>query len=320
MATKSTTHTERGAYTDYGTVVGAFHSPAEAQRAVRELKAAGFDDSQIGIASRGEEGDFEKQAEGNKAGEGAAIGATAGLGAGALWGLGIVAGVLPAIGPVIAGGALAAIIASAAGTAVAGGLIGGLVGMGIPEEEAEYYHGEFEQGRTIVTVKASGADAIKARRIMDQSNAYDFRRRESEYARNPRAQERMDAEGRMVARKEILNVDKHAHDVGEAKVRKEVHTETKHMDVPVKREELVVERTPLHGQEVGEIGSGTEEERIRLREEEVNVGKRTVGKEAVKVGKRTTTEKKPVDVELKEEEIVVEDEHMAHSHGHGRRR
>ena len=128
-----------------------FIPTAEAQRAVNELKAAGFTDDQIGVASRDREGTFEEQNEETMAEEGAVAGAATGLGAGALWGLGIVAGALPAIGPVIAGGALAAVAASAAGAAAAGGLVGALVGWGIPEEEANYYHSEFESGRTIVT-------------------------------------------------------------------------------------------------------------------------------------------------------------------------
>jgi hypothetical protein len=37
---------------------------------------------------------------------------------------------------------------------VAGGLIGTLIGLGIPEEEAHYYHGEVQAGRTLVTFKA----------------------------------------------------------------------------------------------------------------------------------------------------------------------
>ena len=181
MATQTSTARDRG------TAVAAFHSHADAQRAVRELRAAGFTDEQIGVASQDREGSYSEQTEGSKAGEGAATGAAVGLGTGALWGLGIVAGVLPAIGPVIAGGALAAIAASAAGTAAAGGIVGALVGMGIPEEEAEYYHREFEQGRTIVTVNATGVDAERACAILDQSNAYDYARRDADIATNPAA-------------------------------------------------------------------------------------------------------------------------------------
>ena len=293
------------ANTQRETVVGVFHSHAEAQKAVRDLKDAGFTDEQIGIASHDKEGTYQEQTEGNMAEEGAVAGAATGLGAGALWGLGIVAGVLPAIGPVIAGGALAAIAASAAGTAAAGGLIGALVGLGIPEEEANYYDEQFKSGRTIVTVKA-GAHADKAHAILDDTNAYDYNRRDTAHAKDATAKQRQDVSGKMVARKEVLDVDKHVEKAGTAKVRKEVHTDTKHVEVPVRREELVVERTPLHGQDAGPITGGSEEERIVLKQEEVDVNKRTVAKEAVAVGKQTVGGTQTVDAELKEEEIHVD--------------
>lgn len=305
------TTTDLNRTTDRQTVVAVFHSQAEAQRAVRELKAAGFTDDEIGVATQ----HYEELSHGtahpdddSKSGTGAVAGATAGLGAGALWGLGIVAGVLPAIGPVIAGGALAAIAASAAGTAVAGGIVGALVGLGIPEEEAEYYHKELEQGRTVVTVKATGARHSEACRILDRYNAYDYGRRQSDYARNPQATHRLNTAGEMVAREEVLDTHKHVESAGEARVRKEVTTETEHLEVPVKREELVVERRPLHGEATGPIGDSHEEERITLKEEKVDVNKRAVAKEAVSVGKRTVTGTQTVDADLKKEHIVVDDE------------
>ena len=184
------------------TVVGVFHTQAEAQAAVRDLKAAGFTDGQIGIAAQDREGSYSNQTSGTMAEEGAVAGAATGLGAGALWGLGIVAGVLPAIGPVIAGGALAAIAASAAGTAIAGGLVGGLIGLGLPEEEADYYHREFESGRTIVTVRA-GQDWERAVRILDAANSYDYDRRESDFAANAAATERLDYNGNLVPRRDL---------------------------------------------------------------------------------------------------------------------
>ena len=293
--------------TDRETVVTIFHSHAEAQRAVRELKDAGFTDEQIGIAAKDLDGSYQEQTDGNMASEGATTGAIGGLGAGALWGLGIVAGVLPAIGPVIAGGALAAIAASAAGTAAAGGVIGALIGLGIPEKEAEYYEGEFNSGRTVVTVKTGKAKYNKASSILDESNAYDYDRRESDYATNVKAKQRVDTNGKMVARKEVLDVDKHTQCAGSATIRKEVTTDTKDIKVPVKREELVVERTNLAGQATGPItGKGGDEERILLKEEKVDVNKRTVAKEAVSVGKKTVTGNETVGVKLKEEKIVVD--------------
>ena len=202
MATQATTSRNPN------TVVGVFHSHAEAQRAVRELTAAGFTEDQIGIASQDQQGSDPQQAEGNKAGESIAAGAATGVGAGALWGLGIVAGVLPALGPVIAGGALAAVVASAAATGVAGGLVGALVGLGIPEDEASYYQREFEQGRAVVTVNAADAQAAEAAAILDRSNAYDYRRRESDYATNPNAEKRVNANGNLVVREEVVAVER----------------------------------------------------------------------------------------------------------------
>ena len=197
--------------TDRATAVGIFHNQREAREAIRQLKAAGFSDSEIGVASRhaDEVRPGHTEVEGNMSGTGAAVGATAGLGAGALWGLGIVAGVLPAIGPVIAGGALAAIAASAAGTAVAGGVIGALVGLGIPEDEAEYYQSEFEQGRTIITVKATGERYRLAQQIMDRYNAYDYDRRDSDYASDPTASQRLNTEGKLVARGDVVEDERY---------------------------------------------------------------------------------------------------------------
>src|SRR4029079_13207366 len=89
-------------------------------------------------------------------GAGAATGAVAGAGLAALWSLGISFGVIPVIGPILAAGPIAAAILSAAGGAAAGGLLGALVGMGIPEEDAKYYEGEIHAGNTLVTVHADG--------------------------------------------------------------------------------------------------------------------------------------------------------------------
>ena len=86
-----------------------------------------------------------------------------GLGLVALAGLGVLAGVIPVVGPAIAGGTLGIILSNAAAGAGIAGSTGALIGAGAPEEEAEYYEGEFEAGRTIVTVTATGkADEVMA--------------------------------------------------------------------------------------------------------------------------------------------------------------
>jgi hypothetical protein len=135
---------------------------------VDELRRAGFRDDQIGVAWRHEGGEFDvgesSDAPGEtRAGTGAAAGVLAGLGLGAVAGIGVLSGVIPVIGPAIAGGTLGVILTNAAAGAGIGGLVGALAGAGIPEDEAQYFQGEFEAGRMIVTVQAEGrADDARA--------------------------------------------------------------------------------------------------------------------------------------------------------------
>lgn len=170
----------------FNVAVGVFDSEAHAQQAVRELKAAGFEDEQIGFiahdrATSDSVETTEAASSDSKAAEGAAVGVAAGAGVGALWALGIAAGLVPAIGPVVAGGILGSILASAAGGATVAGITGALIGLGIPEEEARYYEKEFRGGRPIVTVRADGGYA-EALAIMERNHGFDMKaqsRRES---------------------------------------------------------------------------------------------------------------------------------------------
>ncbi len=155
------------------TVIGVFDTHARAQQAVAELRAAGFLDEQIGFAARqGTTHEHRTVASSDFAAEGAATGLAAGAGLGALWGIGIVTGVMPVLGPALAGGALAAILSSAVAGAAVAGLAGALVGLGIPRDEAEYYEREFEAGRVIVTVAAEGREP-EARLIIERNGGYD---------------------------------------------------------------------------------------------------------------------------------------------------
>jgi len=157
-------------------VVGVFNNRDQAERAVDDLRRAGFGDDQIGFAVRqGEgtttEGDTGTRTTEHETGKSAATGA---VGGGVLGGIiGAAAALLiPGFGPVLAGGILAATLGGAAVGAATGGLVGALTGLGVPKEEAHYYQGEFEAGRTIVTVKADGRSQ-EAVDILRRDGAYD---------------------------------------------------------------------------------------------------------------------------------------------------
>ena len=164
---------------DRTTTVAIFSDRTQAQRAISELKAAGFTEEQIGVTARESDGAERLQSPGGKAKtthakEGAVAGVAAGAGVGTLWGLGILAGVVPAIGPAIAGGTLVALLSSAAAGAATAGLAGTLIGLGIPEEEAKFYDEEFRSGRTVVTVRTDGR-ASEVASILEQCGGYDMR-------------------------------------------------------------------------------------------------------------------------------------------------
>ena len=242
-------------------IVGVFETKARADRAVAELKAAGFDDDDIGMIHRDREGKTVKSgaADDTYAEEGAAAGAIAGAAGGALVGAGIIAGVIPVLGPVLALGTLGTILVNAAGGAAIAGLAGALIGWGIPEEDAEYYESEVKAGRFLVTVNAHDRED-EARSILRGQGGFD--RTGWEAVRADRANTMSeggfrDESGRVIQlREEHLRADKERVDTGEVKVRKEVHTEHKQMTVPVEREEVVVERRPARPAGLGrhEVG------------------------------------------------------------------
>ncbi|MBX9678828.1 MAG: YsnF/AvaK domain-containing protein [Gemmataceae bacterium] len=323
------------------TAVAVFSSREDAQRAVQELKRAGFRDDQIGVAHKGDD-DSTSITTGSgesHAAEGAIAGVATGAGVGALWGLGIAAGLLPAIGPVIAGGTLAAIAASAAGGAAAAGIAGALIGMGVPEDEANYYEDELKSGRTVVTVRAEQRIS-EAQGILSRFSGSDMHSRRSgsstasplgvtpasHTATMPSASHAAagstskpgtastassqtlggDASQKIQVREEELHVSKTPVETGEVKVRKEVHTEQRTIQVPVKKEEVVIERHAVSGgQSEGNIGS-TEEIRIPVREEQVHVDKTAVVKEEVTVGKRQVQETEQVTENIKKEDVRIE--------------
>jgi uncharacterized protein (TIGR02271 family) len=313
------------------TVVGVFEDRKHADRAIADLRAAGFRDDQIGVAMRhSDESEVtaDTSADDSAAGSGALTGALTGMGLGALAGLGVLAGVIPVVGPAIAGGTLGVILSNAAAGAGIAGLAGALVGSGIPEEEANYYHGEFEAGRTIVTVQAEGR-YDDAAAILRRAGAYDMSTRgsaatgatspaiggtstRSTASAAPTASSASRAGDTMQVKEERLHAEKQPVHTGEVRVGKEVRTETQTIDVPVEREEVFIERKPASGHatgriKAGEIGQG-EDVVIPVREDQVNVGKETVVTEQVGVGKRIVHDTQRVSGEVRKEEVRIDKE------------
>jgi hypothetical protein len=140
------------------TAIGVFPNREGARDAIVALKAAGFAGDEIGIVSRGvglqEDNELPADPTHSRWEEGTGIGAAAGATTGLGLGLAVAAGLMPPIGPVIAGGTLMALIASAGAGATVGSVLGGLIGLGVPEDDAAYYDEAFRTGSTLVTCRA----------------------------------------------------------------------------------------------------------------------------------------------------------------------
>jgi len=119
-------------------------------------------------------------------------------------------------------------------------------------------------------------------------------------------------------REERLKVSKTPVETGNVHVRKEVHTDHQTIDVPVEREEVVIERRPASGHAAaGEIRN--EEIRIPVKEEKVNVSKEAVVKEEVSVGKRKVQDTEQVSGAVRKEELKVDRHGDVHVEDHGKR-
>ena len=196
------------------------------------------------------------------------------------------------------------------------GILDSLTSLGIPQQEASYYNSEFMAGRTVVTVNASDRQqeafdilsrngGYNATTTMGQSTATNGQ------AADTYAQDRtLDTNGaeRVELREEQLQVNKQPVQTGEVGIRKEVVTEQKSINVPVNREEVVIERRPVSGEVSNEPISEGETIRVPVSEEQVNVSKQTVGTGEVAIGKRQVQETQQVSEAVRQEKAHIERE------------
>ena len=154
-------------------ITGLFHSRESAELAAEELVKSGFSPDDISLllsdTTQGREFAIKKS---TKAPEGAATGAALGgtLGAVAA-GLAAVATLtIPGLQVLAAGPVVAALTGLGAGAA-AGGLTGALIGLGIPEHEAKFFHGEIERGGILVGVYSHDDRAKMAKEVLESAGA-----------------------------------------------------------------------------------------------------------------------------------------------------
>lgn len=167
--------------------VGSFPSYDKIELALHELKGNGFFMDRVSVIGKDiyhhaeftganvvdrvikpDDLDSHENKSGETAADGAIAGASIGGFAGLLVGLGGL--LIPGVGPIMLAGATATAIATAISGgvigALAGSLAGGLIGLGIPEDRANFYGDRVAHGDYLIIVEGSESDIALAESIL----------------------------------------------------------------------------------------------------------------------------------------------------------
>lgn len=170
------------------------------------------------------------------------------------------------------------------GTTTGAGAAGaGVAGAGVAGAGAHANDETVTTERTATTDRAAATDTTAGHNLTDNDNE-------------------------LIRSEERLDVNKERVATGEARLRKYVVTDTETVEVPVEREEVRVERTPISEADAanfnGNIGDNdTAEASVTLHEERVNVDKKTVPVEKVNLSKETIQDTETHTEELRKEQI-----------------
>ena len=188
-----------------------------------------------------------------------------------------------------------------------------------PAEEEElyrYYELNYDDGRTAGTDRdrttaAAGTAGVAGTAAADRGVTD---RDVADRDRDAVDQDRRDVaatagdEASVVRHEERLNVGTQEREAGHARLRKYVVTDHETVDVPVEREEVTVERTPINDTNA-RVDNGTigeEEVDVTLHEERPVVQKEAVAVEEVGLNKQTVQETQRVEADVRKEQVDVE--------------
>lgn len=136
-------------------------------------------------------------------------------------------------------------------------------------------------------------------------------RSEAEGGRQGKGTSEPTTDDAMTRSEEELRVGKAEREAGRARLRKYVVTETQTRTVPVRREEVRVEREPITDSNRDAALDGPEisegEHEVIVHEEEPVVQKRAVPKERVRLDTETVTDEREVSEQVRKEQIETED-------------
>jgi hypothetical protein len=159
-------------------VFGIYPSITSAEIGVDELKAGGFQNTDVSVLCPESSGTIDFAPENNTeapGGNSAGAGSPMILGGALGWLVGIGAPAIPGFGPSLAAGPIMSALAGAGVGGAVGGVAGALIGMGIPEYEATRYEGRVKDGGILLSVHSDDSDSTRrAEGILRRTGAQDI--------------------------------------------------------------------------------------------------------------------------------------------------
>ena len=184
-------------------------------------------------------------------------------------------------------------------------------GLGPIEDSGSY--GDYQGGETgehsgAGTTDSGSVGTVGPGMSQGDTESGEFREhgRDREGVAQPGSDLEDEDELRVQRSEEELRAGTREREAGAMKVRKRVRTDRERIEVPVKHEEVSVERVPVSG-EATEAQIGEDEVSVPVTEEEVVVDKRAVAKEEVRIRKDVVEDTEVVEEDVRREEIDVED-------------
>jgi uncharacterized protein (TIGR02271 family) len=180
-----------------------------------------------------------------------------------------------------------------------------------PEEERgiyEYYSMEYGSDRQAADRTAAGGESVGTASDAGTDSWQDHDDAGLIAARGTASGDVDTDRESVVARDEQLNVGTETRESGRVRLRKHSYTDTETVEVPVSREEVVVEREPVDPNAAEALRNDGDEEVVVTTHEEVPVVDKTATAEKVTVDKNRVQDTERVSGTVQREDVQVEDE------------
>src|SRR5919107_4398305 len=158
------------------------------------------------------------------------------------------------------------------------------------------------------TTGSESAGTVGSGMSMGDTESGEFREhdRNQEGVSQPGSDLEDEDELRVQRSEEELVAGTREREAGAMRVRKRVRVDRERIEVPIRHEEVSVERVPVSG-EATEAQIGEDEVEVPVTEEEVITEKRAVAKEEVRIRKDVVEDTEVVEDDVRREEVEIED-------------